>query len=110
MSSTDLTDWMIHTVTAEPYLGTSGSGQRLYGPQVTVPCFLTRKLQFVRNANGEQVASQATVSAEATWAGSFAPLSKVTVPGEQPTTVINQAVSTGGDFLPGLDRVKAYLQ
>jgi hypothetical protein len=109
VSSEDLADFWIHTVSVETYQGTTGAGAKAYAAAVTVPCFLSRKLRFVRNANGEQVASQASLSADASWAATLAAQSRVTVDG-RPTTIIATAVLMGGDFIEGLDRVKVYLQ
>lgn len=111
MTSDDIEDFFVHTVTAEAYVGTSGKGIVLYEDSVTVPCFLSRKVQFVRNMNGEQVASTASVSCAPSWLNTFPPKSRVTIPGQlEPTTVISRAAPDGGDFIEGLDRVKVYLQ
>jgi hypothetical protein len=98
------------TVSVKTYLGTTGANVKTYAAAVPVPVWLTRKQQFVRDANGNQVTSQSTVSAVIAYADTFAPQSKVTITGERETTVISRAVSTGGDLIEGLDRVKAFLQ
>lgn len=110
MSSDDLVDFFTDTVTAEAYLGTSGSGAVLYDQPVTVPCLLSRRSQFIRNAQGEQVLAQSTVSATLDWTDQLAPKSRITIPGETPTTVIIRQISTGHGPIDGLDRVKAWLQ
>jgi len=108
---TDIVDFYVHTVTARAYLGVSGKGVVLYDTEVTIPCFLSRKVQFVRNQDGEQVASSASVSCAPSWLNSLPPKSQVTIPGQtEPTTVISRAAPDGGDFITGMDRVKVYLQ
>lgn len=111
MSSELLADLVNATVTVQQYLGVTGNGgSPVLGDPITVPGWLTRKQQFVRDGNGDQVTSQASFSAAVDYADAFAPQSVVTVPGENPTTVISRQVSSGGNFVEGLDRVKAFLQ
>lgn len=108
MSSDDLDDFWVHTVSVETYTGRTGKGVDGYDDPVTVPCLLSRKLRFVRNADGETVASEASLSAATSFADVLTPKSRVTVDGK-PTTIITAAVSTSGGLdLP--DRVKVYLQ
>lgn len=49
-----------HTVTVEPYLGTSGKGQKTYGPPVDVQGYFDASASMVRNKDGEEVRSGAT--------------------------------------------------
>lgn len=110
MSGADLAEFVNTTLSVRTYLGTSGNGTVLYAPAVDVPAWLTRKQAFVRNANGEQVTSSSSVSADPSFADTLAPKSLVTVPGQaQPATVITRQVSAGGDVIDGLDRVKVFL-
>jgi hypothetical protein len=110
VGSDDIADLFLHQVTAESYLGTSGNGTVLYADPVTVPCLLSRKSQFIRNAQGDQVLAQSTVSADPSFADTLAPKSRVTIAGEDPTFVLIRQISTGGGDIDGLDRVKACLQ
>lgn len=112
MSSADLADWhAVHTVTVETYRGRSGAGNDLYDDQVEVPGWLSQRRSLVRGEDGDQVLSSATFSADADHADQFTPGSRVTLPGLPGTsTVITVAVSTGGDVIEGLDRVKVWLQ
>lgn len=109
MSSSDLADFWVHTVSVQTYQGTNGAGVKTYATAQSVPCFLSRKLRFVRDANGNQITSSATVSADTVWAAMLTAQSKVTVDGRV-TTVISVAESTGGALITGIDRVKVYLQ
>lgn len=77
--------YLVHTITVEPRLGESSTGP-VYGPPVTVRCFLDEQTRAVRSAGGEQVTSTSTAYADL---GTEAPaLSRVTLPGGRVTTVI----------------------
>lgn len=107
----ELDEFVNTTLSVRTYRGTSGTGQVRYDAAVDVPAWLTRKQTFVRNAAGEQVVSSASASADPSFAETLAPKSRVTIPGQpQPTTVITRQVSSGGDLIEGLDRVRVYLQ
>lgn len=110
MTSDDLADFWLHTITVETYLGTSGGGTVLYSRPRPVKGFLSKKQRFTRNLDGEQVPSQATFSADVSLANVLVPKSRVTVPGEQPTTVISRSVPQAAGFIDAVDRVKVYLQ
>lgn len=57
----EIPDWLLrHTATIEPYLGAGPSGA-LYGPAVTVACFVVETRRMVRDATGRQVISGTTV-------------------------------------------------
>ncbi|WP_328426032.1 hypothetical protein [Streptomyces sp. NBC_00443] len=77
--------YFIHEITVEPYRDESSTGP-LYGPPVTVRCFLDEQTRAVRSPGGEQVTSTSTAYADL---GTEAPaLSRVTLPGGRKTTVI----------------------
>lgn len=106
--TSELVDFFVHTVRAEPYTGAGANGAT-YGTAVTVPCFLERKRRLVRAANGEQLVSESTVYADPSFAGTLIARSRVTVSGEPPTVVLALGVNTSGDLeLP--DHVAAALQ
>lgn len=50
---------MRRRITVEPYLGDGAVGP-LYGPQVTVRCFLDEQTRMVRGRDGRQVTSTGT--------------------------------------------------
>lgn len=112
MSSADLAEFVNVTLSVRPYLGKSGTGVVLLGDPVDVDAWLSRKQTFVRDANGELVASSSTASVmDTSLASTLAPKSEVTIPGQdQPTTIITRQVSTGGGVIDGLDRIKVWLQ
>ncbi|MFC7909067.1 hypothetical protein [Streptomyces nigra] len=77
--------YLVHEITVEPYGGESSTGP-LYGPAVTVRCFLDEQTRAVRSPGGEQVTSTSTAYADL---DTDAPaLSRVTLPGGRTTTVI----------------------
>jgi hypothetical protein len=83
--------WLLrHTATIEPYLGNSATGP-LYGPPVTVACFVDAKRRMVRDATGTQVVSNTTI---------ICPLSTV-APAESKVTNAN---GTNGTVLQSLRR------
>lgn len=54
---------LVHTVTVEPYLGSSGRGPR-YGPPVTVRCLVEEKRRTVRSKEGRTVVAGSTIRAQ----------------------------------------------
>lgn len=105
----DLLSWLAqvlpspHTIGLEPYLGSSGRGD-LYGPAMTVTCFVDQKRRLVRAPNGSQVVSSTTV---------FAPLdttcpprSRVTLPDGHTALVIGTAQRRAA----GLDEAVEHLE
>lgn len=109
MSSEELADFWVHAVTVKTYLSTTGAGVKRYAAPVTVTCFLSRKQRFVRAANGDQVPSSASLSADLDWAATLAVQSIVTLDGRD-TTIIAETVPSGGDFITGIDRARVFLQ
>jgi hypothetical protein len=93
--------WLVHTITVEPYLGTTSSGVQLYDTPVTVPCFVEEKIRHIRSANsqnatGDELDSTATVYAELTYAASCSPVSRVTLPDGGVTYVLEALRHDGG--------------
>lgn len=105
---TDLSDFWVHAVGLETYQGTSGAGVRLYAVSVTIPCYVERKRQFVRSANGEQVISSTQVYADVTLKAVLAPESRVTLDEGVNTVLSRETYSSAALGLP--DHVVAYLQ
>lgn len=54
---------LVHTVTVEPYLGSSGRGPR-YGPPVQVRCLLVDKRRTVRTKDGRTLVAATTIHAQ----------------------------------------------
>jgi len=52
---------MAKIVTIKPYLGTTGSGQRTYGPAKTYPCRIREDAKPIFTATGQQVVSTSTI-------------------------------------------------
>ncbi|MFI1371346.1 hypothetical protein ACH4UY_04950 [Streptomyces longwoodensis] len=97
---------MRHQITVEEYLGDSSKGPR-YGPPVTVRCFVDEQTRGVRNPAGEQVTSTSTVFADPGTAAP--PFSRVTLPSERVTKVI-QTLTRDGGGLPTPDHVEIHLE
>lgn len=55
----ELAAWWVHSITATPVLGEGAYGP-IFGDEVTLTGFLDDTRRLVRNADGEEVVSQAT--------------------------------------------------
>lgn len=55
-----LAAWWVHTVTVQPKLGSSGYGDK-FDTAVTVPCNVEDATRLVRDADGNEAVSSATV-------------------------------------------------
>ena len=105
MSSDDLAEFYVHTVTTEAPLG-SGSHGPVYGDPVTVSCFVASGTRMVRNPDGDEVVSTAQITAAPGDAEAFPPGARVTLPWGAVTKVINRhRADSGGLDLP--DHVEA---
>ena len=105
MSSDDLAEFYIHTVAAEPVLGSSSHGP-VYGDPVDVPCFVASGTRMVRTTSGDEVVSTAQITAAPDAADAFPPGARVTLPWGAVTKVINTHRADSGDLdLP--DHVEA---
>ncbi|WP_394434512.1 hypothetical protein [Streptomyces sp. SGAir0957] len=99
--------WLLrHRITVEPYLGDSSTGP-LYGPPVSVRCFVDEQTRAVRTPGGEEVTSSSTAYAKP--GTDVPPLSRVTLPSGRTTTVI-AALPRDGGGLPTPDHVEIQLQ
>lgn len=94
-----------HTAVIEPYQGAGPAGP-VYGPPVTVKCFCDDQRRLVRNGDGTEVISSATV---------YCPLdttapaeSRVTVNGKTSTVFTTYRRDGGG--LPTPDHLEVVLQ
>lgn len=111
MASDDLADFLDqHTVTVQTFVGVFGSGVRSYASPVAVPCWLERKQEFVRAANGEESMSSASVTVDPAYADVLKLESLVTIPGEPQATVMQRSVADGGTIITGLDHVTVWLK
>lgn len=96
-----------HTVTVEPYEGSSARGP-VFGALVEVACLLEEKHRMVRNREGNEVVSSATFYCRLD-AVTAPPESRVTLPSGRVTTVLTQARHDGGS-LPTPDHLEVSLQ
>ena len=98
--------WMLgHTVTVEPYAGSSAYGP-VYGSPVTVACFLDQKTRTVRDRTNREVVSTSTFYARPGLV--CPPESRVTLPDGRRTTVI-AVLNRDGGGLPTPDHVEVQL-
>lgn len=93
---------LIHTIVVEPYLGQSGAGEPLYGPAISVTCFVEERTRRIRTqqtdtSQGDEQLAEATA---------YAPLetdapteSRITLPSGRRTFVL-QALRRDGGALP----------
>jgi hypothetical protein len=95
---------MRHTMIVEPYLGNGAHGP-IYGPPVTVMCFVEDKRRLIRGLDGSEVVSESTSYCPL---GTDAPAeSRVQVNGRV-TTVISAGRRDGGG-LPTPDHLEVLL-
>ena len=103
MSADDISDFYVHTAIVETFLGTSGYGEDLFDPPVTLSpdtnsgCFLDDTRHLVRSSTGEQMVSESTLYTFPTAAALFVPNSRVTVRGNQ-SRVIKANLNESGDL------------
>ena len=96
-----LSDWWVHTVTVRAWKGRSGSGADVYGAPVNLTGYVAGGRRLVRDTNGEQVVSEATLALPST-----APVliagSKITLParlGGRTTTILAVSIGDTGGLL-----------
>lgn len=104
MSADELEDFYVHTVTVEPFLGTSGYGEDMFGPASTLSpdtengVFLDDSRKLVRDATGEQVVSESTLYTYPTAAALFNPGARVTSSAGVVSRVIRANVNDSGSL------------
>ncbi|WP_343242680.1 hypothetical protein [Streptomyces sp. SID8111] len=91
--------WLLrHRISVEPYAGDSAYGPR-YGPPVEdVPALVAFRIRVVRDREGREVTSTATIYAGPDLAAQCPPESRITLPDGRTTRVIAVAAHTA----PGL--------
>ncbi|MFT4189869.1 MAG: hypothetical protein QM621_15000 [Aeromicrobium sp.] len=88
--------WLLpHTVTVETYAGASGLGDRHEAPQVVDRVRVDHTRRLVRDENGDEVVSEATVYARTVRAPLFTPGTRVDL-GSRVALVIAANVRTDG--------------
>lgn len=90
----DLQEFLVHSVTVEPWVGESGYGTPIYGLPVTVGCWVDETTRMVRATDGQEVVSSATITAPP---ATLAPAgTRITLPSGRATTVITIAHADSG--------------
>jgi hypothetical protein len=83
-----LARWWVHQVTVQTKLGSGGYGDKLADP-VPVPCNVQDSTRTVRDADGNETVSSATIRADLEHADKFPAGSLVTLPwADRPRRVI----------------------
>lgn len=107
MSTDDLADFWVHTVTVETYTGTGDDGD-LFAAPVDVLGFMDGGTKVIRTATGELVVTSAPFYAPISSAALFVANSRVTYQGKQ-SRVFAVTIHDSGDLdLP--DHVEVTLQ
>lgn len=91
----DFAEFYVHTVTSEPFLG-SGSHGPIFGGPVDVSCFVNETTRFVRDSEGVEVLSTATIAAPKGEATHFPAGSLVTLPSGRVSRVLSLVVADSG--------------
>lgn len=106
--SNDFDEFMVHTVTVDPYQGEGGLGT-IYAPTTgPIPCFIDDTRAVVRTAAGDTAVSETTLwIVDKAWAGSFPPESIVHLPTRDATVIRTSDADSGALDLP--DHLKIVL-
>jgi hypothetical protein len=83
-----------HKVIVEPYLGTDGYGRQRFGPGAEVWGMLEQTTKTVRDKDGNEVTSKSQFRCDLDTVAP--PLSRVTLPDGETTSVISSARLDGG--------------
>lgn len=104
----EFAEFMVHTVTVDPYQGESGMGT-IYAPTVgPVPCFIDDTRSVVRTSAGDTAVSETTLwIVDKEWVGSFPPESIVHLPTRDATVIKTTDADSGDLDLP--DHLKVVL-
>lgn len=92
----DLAEFWVHETTVRTHAGSGPFGETYADPTV-VPCFIDHRRQLVRDAQGREVTSEATITGPVMEGHRFAPESLTTVGGRE-RTVLTIAIRESGDL------------
>ncbi|WP_122262224.1 hypothetical protein [Ornithinimicrobium cerasi] len=107
----ELADFLAHTITVEPLLGT-GSYGKVYGDPLTLSpedgtgVMVDETTRLVRTATGSEATSTTTIVARVAQAPSLVVGTRVTLPTGDTTTVLSSSVQT----MPGLDGMPEHVE
>lgn len=104
---TEAAYWFVNTVTVETYLGETAKGPS-YAAATDVACWVEDETRLIRNADGSEVVSSATVYAPLDAAAMFPPKSKVTTSTRTAFVIATNALDSGSLDLE-LDHVQISL-
>lgn len=95
----DLTAFWQHETDVRTYEGHGPYGEQ-YADPVTVPCFIEGRRQLVRDQNGREVTSEATIYGPAHLGNRFLPESTATIDGQERTVITLAKHYSGALDLP----------
>lgn len=82
----ELEEFWVHETIVRTHIGSGPFGEE-YAEPVTVPCFIDLRRQLVRDPQGREVTSEATILGPSQHAGLFTPESLVAVAGDERTVI-----------------------
>ena len=89
----------VHETTVRTFDGSGPFGDT-YADPVAVPCFIDPTRRLVRNAEGREVVSEATITGSVTHGHRFTPESTVTIDGQERTIITIGTHYSGSLGLP----------
>lgn len=92
----ELSGFWVHETTVRTYEGAGPFGET-YADPVPVECFIDHRRQLVRDTQGREVTSEATITGPVEHGHRFTPESLTTVGGRE-RTVITLAIRESGDL------------
>lgn len=107
----DFDEFLAHTVTVSPYLGTGSYGPR-FGPEVVLRpedgtgVLVDETVRMVRASDGTEAVSSTTIVARTSQADLLRVGSRVKLPSGDTTTVLSSSVAT----MPGLEGMPEHLE
>ncbi|MDN6260014.1 MAG: hypothetical protein L0J31_09640 [Corynebacterium sp.] len=90
----ELEEFWVHEIQVQTYAGSGPFGDE-YAAPVGVPCFIDHKRQLVRDPDGREVTSEATITGPVGEGERFAPQSLVELGGRE-RAVISVAIRSSG--------------
>lgn len=105
LSFDELSDFYIHSISVEQWLGTGAKGD-IYAAPVSVTCFVDDTTKLIRSATGEQTVSGTTIYAPSSAVTVLTVQARVTIASGRVSRIINV---NGLDGPFGLDHVEVNL-
>lgn len=91
---TEAAYWWVNTVTVTPYLGRGAKGPS-YGPSVEIHCWIEDEVKLVRDSEGSEVVSSASIYMALDDAAHFPSGSEVVTPSRTAFVITNSRFDSG---------------